>query len=581
MLTRTKIVCTLGPACNSKEKISALLDAGMNVARLNFSHGTYEEHAAVIARLKAAREEKGLPLAIMLDTKGPEIRLGKLKGGELTLKEGDKIWLVRETVEGSAEQISLTPSFALDTLEKDMFVLLDNGYIITHVVAIDQRGVQVIVDNGGSIRSTRGVNIPGVDVALPALTAKDIDDIRFGCEQDVDLVAASFVRSPEHVLEIKKLLESCCKPDIAVIAKIENRMGVQNFDRIADVADGIMVARGDLGVEMPLTQVPRLQKMMIRKCHRNGKPSVTATQMLESMIMSPRPTRAEASDVANAIYDSTSAVMLSGETAVGNYPVEAVKMMRAIVEESENDFDYDDFLQHAPRLYQDVPSAVALASIKTAYSAGAKAIFACSTSGQTARYLSRLRPQMPIIVLTSTKKVYHQLSVVWGVIPLYCEEVHSIEGAFKKLSTFALEGGYVKYGDLVVITGGTPFGRAGTTNMMFVDSIGDILVRGTEGKGKQVDGKVTLELEAEEYTVRGKILVLSECSETTLPYLKHASGIVLDRTADNASIDYLKEMAAILELPYILHATNALEILREGQLITLDPEHALVYKGIL
>jgi pyruvate kinase len=472
MLTRTKIVCTMGPAVASPDQIEALIEAGMNVARLNFSHGTHEEHARTIHLLKTAREKRGVPLAIMLDTKGPEIRLGKLRNDQITLKIGQQFWLVKENVLGDEEQITLTPSVALDVLKKDMFVLLDNGYIITHVVEIDKRGVKVEVDHGGVIKSTRGVNIPGAEVELPPMTEKDEADIRFGCEQDIDWIAASFIRSAEHVTAIKKLLEDQNKSDIAVIAKIENRQGVQNFDSIVQVADGIMVARGDLGVELPLTQVPRLQKMMIRKSYLSAKPCVTATQMLESMMVNPRPTRAETSDVANAIYDSTSAVMLSGETAIGSYPVQVVKVMKAIIQEAEDDFSYYDFFkQSSQRGFYDVPSSVAQASINTAYSSNAKAIFAFTTSGSTARLLSRMRPEMPIIAMTPNPKVYHQLAVSWGVIPLLCQDAHTIEEAKKKISEYALEKGIVRLGDLVVITAGTPFGQPGTTNMMIVDSI--------------------------------------------------------------------------------------------------------------
>ncbi len=479
MVTRTKIVCTIGPACCTPEKIEELILAGMNIARLNFSHGTHESHGEHIQLLKDVREKLKVPLGIMLDTKGPEIRLGKLKVDELSLKEGQQLWLVRDEIEGDGEAITLRPPSALDALRKEMFVLLDNGYIVTHVVEISERGVKVEIDHGGIIRSTKGVNIPGADVQLPSLTTKDVDDIHFGCAQDVDMVAASFVRSAEDVLAIKHILEQKGCSSTKVIAKIENGRGVDNFESILQVADGIMIARGDLGVELPLNQVPRLQKMMVRKSYRAGKSTVTATQMLESMIVNPRPTRAEASDVANAIYDSTSAVMLSGETAIGKYPIKAVRMMKSIIEETERDFDYEDFFKlSTERELLSVASSVAAASIKTAYSANAKAIFAFTTSGATARLLSRLRPRVPIIAMTPSLKVYHQLALCWGVIPLYDPSAVTIEDAYKKLSEYALGRKLVQYGDLVVITAGTPFGRAGTTNMMVVDSIGEMLVKG-------------------------------------------------------------------------------------------------------
>lgn len=477
MTTRTKIICTIGPACSTPEKIEEMIIAGMNIARLNFSHGTHEEHGKHIELLKAARDKLGVPLGIMLDTKGPEIRLGRLKNDQLQLTIGQRIWLVKEEIEGDENAITLRPASALNSLHKDMFVLLDNGYIVTHVVEVGEQGVLVEVDHGGLIRSTKGVNIPGADVQLPSLTKKDIDDIAFGCKNDIDFIAASFVRSAEDVMAIRGVLEQEGRPDIMLISKIENGRGVDNFDSILQISDGIMIARGDLGVELPLNQVPRLQKMMLRKSYRASKSTVTATQMLESMMVNPRPTRAEASDVANAIYDSTSAVMLSGETAIGAYPIKAVRMMHSIIEETERDFDYEDFFKlSTDKQMLDVASAVAAASVKTAYAAQAKAIFAFTTSGATARFLSRLRPRMPILAITTNKKVYNQLSLCWGVIPHYDPEASTIEVAYKKISDYAIEKKYVQYGDLVVITAGTPFGRAGTTNMMIVERIGDVIV---------------------------------------------------------------------------------------------------------
>ncbi|MBS0624359.1 MAG: pyruvate kinase [Verrucomicrobia bacterium] len=472
-MTRTKIVCTIGPACSSEDQIKSLVRAGMNVARLNFSHGTHEEHGERIRLLKKVRQELNVPLAIMLDTKGPEIRLGKLQEESLLLKPGQRLRLIKKDVLGNEKHITLKPASVLDSLIKNMVILLDDGYIVTHVVDIDSEGVEIEVDHGGTIRSTKGVNIPGANIHLPSLTENDIADIRFGCKQDVDFIAASFIRTAEDVLEIKNILKEEGRCDISVIAKIEHAKGVENFKNILGVCEGIMVARGDLGVELPLNQVPRLQKWMIRKSYQVGRSSVTATQMLESMIVNPRPTRAEVSDVANAIYDSTSAVMLSGETAVGNYPIKTVQMMKSIIAESELDFDYEEFFRlRTEKIIMDVASSVAAASIKTAYSAHAKAIFAFTTSGATANMLSHLRPRIPIIAMTSNPKVYHQLALSWGIIPILDTKAHNFEEAYKNISAFALQKKYVQEGDLVVITAGTPFGCAGTTNMMIVSTIG-------------------------------------------------------------------------------------------------------------
>jgi len=371
-----------------------------------------------------------------------------------------------------------------------------------------------------------------------------------------------------------------------VVAKIENNEGVQNFDSIVQVADGIMIARGDLGVEVPLSQVPKLQKMMIRKSYLAGKPAVTATQMLESMINNPRPTRAEASDVANAIYDSTSAVMLSGETAVGHYPLETVNVMRSIVKEAEADFDYRGFFDHhASLIYHDVPSALTLATVKTAYSSNAQALFSFTNSGSTARLLSRLRPPMPIIAMTSNEKCYHQMSFNWGVIPFLSTECKTLVEAFQKISAFALERQFVSYGDLVVVTAGSPFGISGTTNMMIVESIGDVLVRGHVGFGARIHGNATLVLSSEAkktYAVRGQILVIAKCDESYIPLIREASGIILqNHINDVESEKFAKQIATELEKPLIVRADAATRILKEGQLVTLDPEKALVYKGVV
>lgn len=587
MKKRTKIVCTVGPAVASKEKLIELVEAGMNVARINFSHGTHEEHANTIALLKEVRQELGVPLAIMLDTKGPEIRLGKLASGSLELKEGMSFWLVKAPVLGSQEQITLTPSEAIDCLKIGMTVLLDDGYITTQVTELKKDRVKVQVVHGGMLHSTKGVNIPGVDLELPMITEKDFEDIRFGCAHDVDYIAASFVRSREQVLAIRRILEKDNKSDIAIIAKIENREGVENIDHIIQAADGIMIARGDLGVELPLTVVPRLQKMMIRKCYLAGKPSITATQMLESMIVHARPTRAEASDVANAIYDSTSVVMLSGETAVGAHPIEALKTMCAIIEETERDFDYYAFVkQNSARFFPDVPSSVALACINTAYSTHARVIFAFTTTGLTARLLSRFRPQMPIIAMTTHPKVYHQLALIWGVIPLLCSASQTIEEATARISSIALERGYVKYGDLVVMTAGTPFGRPGTTNMMVVDSVGDVLIRGYEGYGVTVSGEIfTLDTEhAEEHPippseVQGKIIVISECTESLFPILQGAVGVILQNHPDDRESEWhLRRLARVHHLSILLRAQRGFAEIYNGQMVTLDPERAIVYK---
>ncbi len=584
MGTRTKIICTIGPAVSTYEKILELIDAGMNVARLNFSHGTHADHLQTIQFLKKAREERRVPLAIMMDTKGPEIRLGMVRDDAFPVQEGGRLLLVKEEVLGTPEKVQVTPAIVVDALAVGMRVLIDDGYLITNVVEKTSKGVTIEFFNSGLVKSHKGVNVPGVDIPLPAMTDQDVKDIAFGCQHDVDLIAASFIRSADHVLEIKALLRKQRKEEILVLAKIENSLGVQNFDGIIQVADGSMVARGDLGVELPLKEVPRLQKMMIRKCYQAAKPVITATQMLESMISNPRPTRAEVSDVANAIYDSTSAVMLSGETAVGKYPIETVKMMKGIVEETEKDFHYLDFFNRDARTdYNDVSNSVALASVKTAYSAQAKGIFCFTSSGMTARFVSRFRPEMPIVTLTPLKKVYHQLALNWGVIPVDPAAASTVQEAISLASCYALKKGIVKYGVLVVITAGSPFGISGTTNMMLVESIGDVLVRGHGRAGKRVHGKVLLLHAADEkrhQEIQGRIVVISRCDDSYLPLLKNALGIVLQNHPDDTDSEQVaQQVAKALDIPLLTRADGAMSLLADGQTVTLDPNKGIVYKG--
>jgi len=581
---RTKIICTMGPSVRDYDQILKLIDAGMNVARLNFSHGTHAEHKETIDNLKKARKEKGVPLAILLDTKGPEVRLGKMAGGKIALTEG-QIWkLTREEVVGDAERACLIPGSVIEHIPLGARVLFDNGYIASEVIDKGDGWLSVRLELGGEISSGKGVNVPSVSLNLPAVTERDIEDIRFGCQQDVDVIAASFIRSADHVIRIKKLLEEEKKGEILVVAKIENQEGIDHFDSILQAADGIMIARGDLGVEVPPSRVPRLQKMMIRKCYISGKPVITATQMLETMITSSRPTRAETSDVANAIYDSTSAVMLSGETAVGKYPIKTVQAMREIIAEAESDFDFRTFFdQHAKLVFHDVPSAVTLASVNTAYSSEAKAIFVFTTSGSTARLISRLRPKMSILALTPSFKSYNQMALNWGVIPLL-RPMTTLGEAFNEASAAARALGIATDGDLVIITAGRPFGLSGTTNTMLVENIGNVVARGTPREGRMIHGTVCI-LPAlagkNPQAVKGHILVLTHCDDEFEPYIAQAAGVVLENLVDDtASEDVANRLAEKYKLPLLMRADGALRSLKEGQMITLEPEKGVIYNGV-
>ena len=584
MFTRTKIICTIGPAVKEYDMLLKLIDAGMDIARINFSHGTYDEHEKVIKDLKKARAEKKKPLAIMLDTKGPEIRLGKVKDEPLFVKTFDRVRLTKE--KEIETDITVTPSNVIDDLKEGMSVLIDDGYIETVVVEKGDAYAVIEIKNDGEIKSNKGVNIPHEGIDLPLMTERDHQDIVFGCKMGVDLIAASFVCSPEHVLAIKNILAQEDKLEVLVVSKIESKTGVDNFDSILQVSDGIMVARGDLGVELPLTQVPKLQKEMIRKSYSAFKPVVTATQMLESMIKNPRPTRAEVSDVANAIYDSTSAVMLSGETAVGKYPLETVELMKSTIYEAENDFKFEDFLftATARKSFNDISSSVALASVKTAYSAKGTVLFALTNSGFTARAMSRFRPKMPIIAVTSNEKVYNQLAFNWGVVPVL-QHVKNMKEGFNTASCFALRHNLVKYGDLAVATSGSPFGISGTTNTIFVDNIGDVIVRGIEGHGNHIQGTVRVILNydpTKHYLSRSHIVVITCCKKDYGRLFEQAAGVVLqDHPEDVESSEIAIQLAHDADTPLIVQADGAVSLLREGQLVTMDASKGLIFKGFI
>jgi pyruvate kinase len=579
MFNRTKIICTIGPSVTSYEKMLALIDAGMNVARLNFSHGTHVEHAINIANLKKARKQARQPLALMLDTQGPEIRIGKVKDGAITLSSGQKLKLA-----ASSGDVPFPYPEVLEIMRVGTKVLFDDGYIIGTV--IDQQiGFAIVqIENSGVLKSGKKMNIPGVVIPIPAMTEKDVEDLKFGCREGIDFVAASFIRSSHHILAIKQLLAKEGSPHIQVIAKIESTQGVENFDSIVQAADGIMIARGDLGVEVDLAEVPKLQKRMIRKCFQACKPSITATQMLESMITNPRPTRAEASDVANAIYDYTSCIMLSGETAVGAYPIESTERMRSIARVAEEDVNYRKFFEeHSQRDYHDISSAVAAAAVKTAYGAGAKVIFAFTESGMTARLLSRLRPGMLIVAVTPSETTYNQLALNWGVVPLLLEGWKDAKEAFTAASAFAQEKGLISFGDVVVVTSGIPFGKKGTTNMMVVETIGDILVRGNKGHGPKVTGKVSLLLSPEGHKAedfKGRIVVILHCDHTFLEILKNAAGVILQNyVGDTGSETYAEIVAKTFNISMMTRSDGAMQLLKEGEVVTLDPKKNLLYRG--
>ncbi len=471
-MRKTKIVCTLGPATDNEEVLRQMMLEGMNVARCNFSHATYDEHKKRMDMIKKLRKEVGQPVAILLDTKGPEVRVKNFKDGRVTLEEGQLFTLTADEVEGTKDKVSVTYNRLYEDLEVGMRVLIDDGLIEMTVEQVDRTDIVCRVINGGVVSNHKGVNVPDVDLSMPYISDKDREDILFGISQDVDFIAASFVQKKEDILQLRRLLEKNGGSDIKIIAKIENAQGVTNIDDIIEVSDGIMVARGDMGVEIPYEEVPVIQKKIIKKVYRTGKQVITATQMLESMIKNPRPTRAETTDVANAVYDGTSAIMLSGETAAGAYPVEAVKTMVRIAERTEQDVDYRKrFYQSARETDTDITNAICHASCTTALDLNAKAIVTVTKSGTSARMLSKYRPESDIISCATTEKVCRQLSLTWGVTPIVIKEEKEVFHLFDKAIQAAVKMKLLQAGDLTVITSGVPIGVSGTTNMMKVQVV--------------------------------------------------------------------------------------------------------------
>lgn len=468
-MRKTKIVCTMGPSTDKDDVLRQLMLEGMNVARCNFSHGSYEEHKKRMDRIKKFRKELGLPVAILLDTKGPEVRLKSFKDRKVVLEEGQLFTLTADEVEGTKEKVSVTYSRLYEDLEEGMKVLIDDGLIEMKVEKVDRNNIICRVINGGTISNNKGVNVPEVDLSMPYISDKDREDILFGISQDVDFIAASFVQKKEDILQLRKLLEKNGGEEIKIISKIENAQGVANIDDIIEVSDGIMVARGDMGVEIPYEEVPVIQKKIIKKAYRAGKQVITATQMLESMIKNPRPTRAETTDIANAVYDGTSAIMLSGETAAGAYPVEALKTMVRIAERTEEDVDYRKrFFEYDRKVNPDITDAICHATCTTAHDLNAKAIVTVTKSGRSGRMISRYRPECDIISCATTEKVCRQLALSWGVTPILIKEEKEVFDLFDKAIQAAVKADLLKKGDLTVITSGVPIGISGTTNMIKV-----------------------------------------------------------------------------------------------------------------
>ena len=579
-MRRTKIVCTLGPSTDKEEVLRNLMKNGMNVARMNFSHGTHEEQKARLDMIKKLREELNLPVAALLDTKGPEIRIGDVEGGKLELKPGQEFTLTTEEMLGTEKKVTITYKELYKDVEPGDSILIDDGLIGMEVVRIDESDIVCRVKNGGFISNHKGVNVPGVELNMPFVSPKDLADIVFAVEQDYDFIAASFTRTAEDIMEIRKILQEHGGEKIHIIAKLENKQGVKNCEDILRVADGIMIARGDMGVEIPLEEVPVIQKELIRKAMHMGKPVITATQMLDSMMKNPRPTRAETSDVANAIYQGTSAIMLSGETAAGAYPIEAVQTMAKIAERTEQDIDYSrEFKPRKLAEAPDVTSAISHATCTTAADLKAAAIVAVSKSGRTVSRIAKYLPVCPIIGCTTDERVYRQLNLLWGVTPVVMKEANTADELFDHAVELAEQKGLIARGELVVIAAGVPVGLSGTTNMMKVQIAGNALVTGKGANKLKASGNVCVcsnDEDLEKKFRAGDIVVVEQTTNEMVHKLKDAAGIITE-TGDRYS--HAAVVGMTLEIPVITSARNATKILKSGTFVTMDAEQGIVYNG--
>ena len=582
-MRKTKIICTLGPSTDKGDVLRELIANGMNVARFNFSHGSYEEHGGRLANLKALREELGKPVAALLDTKGPEIRLKEFKNGVEMLEAGQTFTLTTREVEGTKEICSITYKDLPHDVHEGGTIMLDDGLIMLRIEKVTDTDITCTVLNSGKIKTKKGVNVPGVHLSMPYLSQKDREDIIFGIQNGFDFIAASFVRTAQDVYDIRNLLNEY-DSKIRIIAKIENREGVNNIDSILSAADAVMVARGDLGVEIDFTELPGIQKSVIDRSFSFGKPIVTATQMLDSMMVNPRPTRAEISDVANAIYDGTSAIMLSGETAAGAYPVEALKTMSAIAERTENEPHYrDERFKDAAHGQISVSDATAHAACLTARDVNAAAIVTVSESGNTARLLSKYRPTQPIIACVMNEQVQRQLSLSWGITTLLMGPAKSTDELIEMSTALAQKNGYLHNGELAVVTAGVPVGVSGTTNMIKIHMVGNCLSTGV-GVGREnadltsASGKACVCRTLDEVRAKfkpGMVLVVPSTTNEMLEYVRDAAALVVEEAGLNSHAAIAGK--ALLK-PTIVGALGACSHIRDGLDIAVDCAHGSVQR---
>lgn len=579
-MKRTKMVCTIGPASDSPEVLEQLMKSGLNVCRLNFSHGTHEGHQKTIDNIKSVRDKLDLPIGIMLDTKGPEIRLGDFKDGPVSLEYGDIFTLTTREILGDKDIVSISYKDLPNDIKAGSIILIDDGLVELEVTQVKD-GTEIVCKalNTGEISNHKGVNVPNVKLNLPSITEKDVDDILFGIKNEVDFIAPSFIRKADDVIQIRKILEENNAEDIEIISKIENQEGIDNIDEIVDASDGIMVARGDMGVEIRTEEIPLVQKTLIRKANAKGKSVITATQMLDSMIRNPRPTRAEVTDVANAILDGTGAIMLSGESAAGKYPVRAVETMHNIAVATEESENYKEMFSE--KLAEDeitVTNAISRSTCTTATELKASAIITATSSGHTSKAISKFRPKMPIIAATTKKSVMRKLSLTWGVYPVLSPYSNSTDDVIDFSINSAIDKGYVHQGDLVVVTAGVPVGLSGSTNLLKVHTISEILVKGMGiGKGTAVGRACVVKTEEDLKNFKdGDILVCAFTEKDTVSYIERSSALVVE---EGGLTSHAAIVGLNLKKPTIVGGNDAVKNIENGELITVDSSTGIVYKG--
>ncbi|MFD1676657.1 pyruvate kinase [Alicyclobacillus fodiniaquatilis] len=580
-MRKTKIVATIGPASESVEMLTRLIEAGLDVARLNFSHGTYDEHAERIRRIREASAKVGKHVGIMLDIKGPKIRTGKIQNGQVELEDGAEITLTIDPVEvGTAERVWISYEGLVEDVYPGAPIRIDDGLIGLEVIDVKGHDIRCKVTNGGTLKDNKGINVPGVTLRIPGVTEKDKNDIIFGVEQGVDMIAASFVRKAGDVLEVRRILEAH-NYYADIISKIETQEGMERLEEILEVSNGMMVARGDLGVEIPTEEVPLAQKRIIALCNKYGKPVITATQMLDSMQRNPRPTRAEASDVANAIFDGTDAIMLSGESAAGRYPYESVAMMAQIAKRAEaalhsHEVDY----RHRTARTKTVSDALGHAVQTMAADLDAAAVITVTTSGHTARAIVKHRPMTNVIAATPSADVARRLTVSWGIHPVVVEvDTTTTDAALEGAVQGALQTGHVQNGDLVIIIGGVPAGQPGTTNFLKVHTIAEVVARGTGVGQAAITGRAVVSQNPDELLKNaqvGDIIVTNSTDKDVIAAIEKSAGII---TTEGGLTSHAAVVGVSMGKPVIVGASEAIASIQNGDIITVDPQRGLVYRG--